>query len=98
MKGEKIKEFREWATFILTALTLVAIPMGAMVLKNQRLEIEANADSKYQTKADAAAFQSVTNAKLDKLADNSDSTRQDIASIRATLSSINERKKINEHN
>lgn len=91
MKTDSIKEWREWATFIFTVLTLVAAPLGLIVLKNQRLEIEASADAKFQTKSDASVYQSLTNAKLDKITDAAESTRQDIAVIKSQLSNLNNR-------
>lgn len=51
MATEQMKEWREWGTFALTLLTVVAIPVGALILRNQRLEIAAECDHKYATQA-----------------------------------------------
>jgi hypothetical protein len=92
-KNERIKEIREWLTFVFTIITFVAAPIGLMVLKNQRLEIESAADAKYETKADAATFEAATNSKLDKISDAAEATRQDVAAIKAQVAIITERKK-----
>lgn len=34
-----MKEFRAWANLLLTFLTVLIVPIGLLVLKNQRLEI-----------------------------------------------------------
>lgn len=86
-----LKELREWGNFGLTLLIAVMIPMGAIVLKNQRLEIQSDADRKYQTKEDANAFQTATNTKLDKITDAAEATRTDLATIKAQLANMNER-------
>lgn len=49
MVTEKIKEVREWATFMLSAVTVVAIPVGLLILRNQRLEILNDVAGKYVT-------------------------------------------------
>lgn len=36
----KLRDLREWGTFLISLVTLVAIPIGLIILRNQRLEIE----------------------------------------------------------
>jgi hypothetical protein len=42
-----IQEAREWVTFIASIIAPVAIAWGATYVKNQRLEIKAEADREY---------------------------------------------------
>ena len=49
MTSDKMKEIREWATFVLSAVTVVAIPIGILILRNQRLEIQVDEAKKYVT-------------------------------------------------
>lgn len=46
MASDKTKEIREWATLILSAVTVIAIPLGLLILKNQRLEIMSAVETK----------------------------------------------------
>jgi hypothetical protein len=39
MATERTRELREWATFFLSLLTLIGIPCGLLILRNQRLEM-----------------------------------------------------------
>jgi hypothetical protein len=50
MTQEKIHEVREWATFILSFMTVVAIPVGLLILGNQRLSIERDIAAHYVSK------------------------------------------------
>lgn len=50
MASEKLKEVREWLTFALSAATVIAIPVGFIILENQRLQIEKNASERYVDK------------------------------------------------
>lgn len=43
----QLREMREWGTFGLSLVTLIAIPIGLIVLHNQRLEIEAKIGREY---------------------------------------------------
>jgi hypothetical protein len=83
--NERVKEIREWATFALTALTVAVVPLGLLIMSNQKLEIQKEADSKYQTRMDAHDFQETTNNKLDKLADGMAAVQTDVASIKGHL-------------
>lgn len=51
MPSEKTREIREWLTFGISALTLIAIPVGLLILRNQRLEIERDFGQEYVHKA-----------------------------------------------
>lgn len=48
---DKLKELREWGTFWLSLLTVICIPVGILILRNQRLEIERGVSDIYVTKA-----------------------------------------------
>lgn len=48
--SDKAKEWREWGTFWLSGLAVLVIPVGALILKNQRLEMEQGFASNYVTK------------------------------------------------
>lgn len=48
----RLKEVREWGTFMLSLLTVVAIPIGLVVLRNQRLEIEREVTDKFLTRSE----------------------------------------------
>lgn len=50
MNRDKMKEVREWGTFILSFLTVVAIPLGYAVLHGERLEIEKEIADSYLSK------------------------------------------------
>lgn len=56
MASEKMKEAREWSTFIVTVLTGIGLPLFyfliAITLKNQRLEIQADAKDRFVHKED----------------------------------------------
>lgn len=49
--SEKMKEARDWINLIMTALTLVAIPVGILILNNQKYQIQLDAQERYVTKA-----------------------------------------------
>ncbi len=46
----KLHDAREWATFILSFITVIAIPVGLLVLNNQRMEIEKEISDKFLSK------------------------------------------------
>lgn len=48
---DRIKEWREWSTFILSFITVIAIPLGVLILNNQRLEIEREVAQSYITRS-----------------------------------------------
>src|SRR5213595_339748 len=48
---EKLHEARAWATLIMSVFTTVAIPVGWLVLSNQRMEIEKQTQQLYISKA-----------------------------------------------
>lgn len=52
MASERLKEVREWGNFIITILVGIAIPVGIMVLKNEKLEIQADVREKFVAKSD----------------------------------------------
>lgn len=81
MASERTKELREWISFVLTIVTVLIIPTGLLVLRNQKLELKDEIRQEYVTieayKAGVAAL-AVTdatakadlvavNAKLDKI-------------------------------
>ncbi len=47
---DKLHELREWATFILSGMTVVAIPIGLLILNNQRMAIEKEVARLYVAK------------------------------------------------
>lgn len=49
-KGPRMKEIREWGTFCLSLLTVIALPVGYVVLHNARLEIMNEVSQKYVAK------------------------------------------------
>src|SRR6266566_6507630 len=52
MSNEKLHEIREWSTFVLSFLTVVAIPVGLLILSNQRMQIEREVGEKFVSKTD----------------------------------------------
>ena len=78
---EKMKELREWATFGLSFITVLAIPGIWLILHNQRLEIEQEISKAYVQKSD---FDSAK-VRLDSVdRDNA----QAVGEIRGQLNSI----------
>lgn len=73
----------------MTAAVVIMLPVGGLVLHNQKLEIQKDADAKYETVSDADKFQSLTNNKLDKLADGMAAVRDDVATIKGQLAHKN---------
>jgi len=82
---EKLKELREWGTFFLTLLTLVAVPVLALVLRNQRLEMQQEADKKYVTQ-EAFRLEQVDRQTADKAIE--DKTWQKIGETNGKLDSV----------
>ncbi len=83
---DKIREFREWATFGFTILTVLLFPIGALIMKNQKLEIEADADARYVSKPVFEASSISTNSKLDSIENKLSRVQQDIATIKGRQS------------
>ncbi len=76
-----MKELREWGTFALSAITVLAIPAVWLVLHNQKLEIEQDVSSKYVQKMDYEANKSsLDNADRDNA--------KAVGEIRGQLNSI----------
>lgn len=81
IKRPKHAEIREWITFVASIVAPVMIAWGSVYIKNQRLEIKAEADKEYVGKLDYATDKASikseqskqwealqqTNAKLDDL-------------------------------
>lgn len=81
MASEQIKNVREWLTFSLSLLTVLIVPVGVLVMRNQRLEIASEVQRGYVSletyhagltvvAAENAALKSqieALNAKMDKL-------------------------------
>jgi 5'-3' exonuclease len=81
MATERTKEYREWATLVISLLTLLAFPAGALILRNQRLEIREENRKEYVSRelynadaivkaAESAQLKSeiaTLNAKMDAL-------------------------------
>jgi hypothetical protein len=84
-----IKEIREWGNFALTLFLAICLPIGGLLLRNQKLELQNDSDAKYQTKAAAKDFQTETNNKLDKLADGIVTVREDLSAIKGQLARKN---------
>lgn len=86
---EKVKEAREWVNLAVTIVgpMVIAWLLWSMNsrLQVERLEIQKESDSKYQTLSDADRFQTLTNNKLDKLADGMSAVRDDVATIKGQL-------------
>lgn len=81
MASERVNNIRDWANLALTLIISLAIPVGALVLKNQRLEITSEMQRNFvsietyrygvaTTAAENAQLRSqieVLNAKMDAL-------------------------------
>lgn len=81
MATERIQNYREWATLIISFLTLLGIPVGGLILRNQRLEIRDEMHREYvaietyragitSTAAENAALKAqieALSAKMDRL-------------------------------
>lgn len=50
MATERTREIRDWINFALTILTVLIVPIGLLVLRNQRLEIREEMRQDYVTK------------------------------------------------
>lgn len=75
------KELREWGTFILSLLTLIAIPIAAVILHSQRLELMKEVSDKYVPKEVYAEDQ----LRVDR---DRQETRQQIGVIQGKLDSV----------
>ncbi len=51
MTSDKVKNIREWATFFLSAVAVLLIPIGLLILTNQRYQIEIAARDQFVSKA-----------------------------------------------
>lgn len=95
MASERTREIREWMTFGLSLLTLIGIPCGLLVLRNNRLEIREEWRNQLQFYVTADAFKS-ENAKLTeavkaenaKLAAENANLRAEVIIINAKLDKI----------
>lgn len=74
MATERLREVREWGTFILTLLTVALIPICLLALKNQRLETLQTVSERYVSKdefvLERARLQTsidATNVRFDKV-------------------------------
>ncbi len=74
MISDKMKELREWGTFWMSVATVVAIPVGLLILSNQRLQIMKEVGEKYVTSetyktgmAEQAKSQGKIEGKLDSM-------------------------------
>lgn len=50
MSSDKVKNIREWGTFIMSAMAVLLIPIGLLILSNQRYQIEQQVAEKYVSK------------------------------------------------
>ncbi len=81
MATERTKEVREWLGFAFSLLTLIAIPVGAVILRNQRLEIREETRHDYVSKelyAADAIVKAAENAQL----------KADIATLNAKMDAL----------
>lgn len=94
---EKYRELREWGTFWLSFATAVAIPIGLLILKNQRLEIESAVAERYvskeawlKDKSDLAEEDKITWKKVTEIGVKLDDIRMDQVRMQDSISSIKE--------
>jgi hypothetical protein len=81
MATERLREVREWVQFALALVTVLIIPAGLLVLRNQRLEIREEMRQAYVS---AAVFQSSVNA----LAVENSSLKSEIGSLNVKIDRI----------
>lgn len=67
MASEKLKEAREWLTFGLSFLTMLAIPIGLLILNNQKMVIEREIEEKYVNKETFNQMRSTWDSGLGEL-------------------------------
>lgn len=85
MASEKLREAREWLTFAASLLTVIGIPVGLLVLRNQKLETLEQVRHEYVTKESFEANKSAQASELNSLKTTEAS---EIISLKAELSRL----------
>jgi hypothetical protein len=78
---ERVREFRDWTNLVLTGLTVLVIPIGLLVLRDQRFLIMDEVRRSYVSQEAFTADHNARTAENAKLA-------TDIIEINAKLSNI----------
>lgn len=79
MPSDKVKNAREWGTFLLSLIAVVFLPIIAVVLKNQRLENERWTADNFISQKQFIDFKSEQDKRDDK----------DAATVQAQISAAN---------
>lgn len=74
MATEKLREARDWLNLGFTIISVMVVPVGLLVLRNQKLEIQQDMAQKYvpldlykEARAADTANAAAMNAKIDRL-------------------------------
>lgn len=88
MASERTREIREWLTFGLSLLTLIGIPCGMLVLRNNRLEIREEWRAQLQAQLQLYVTAESFKAENAKLAAENTNLRAEVIVINAKLDKI----------
>lgn len=98
MATERLKEAREWIQFGLAILTVLIIPAGLLILKNQRLEIAAEMQRNYVSVESYRASVATQVAENAALKAELSSLSAEIRSMRVTLVRLTDAVKLSNPN